>query len=328
MRKLLFIAILACVAGLCPAGEKVTLRFGIETSRSDSQYKGAQVFAKYVKDKTGGAVEIKLFPDGALGSTTSQINQVRSGSLDITLSGSGNYAGMVKSLNVFDVPFLFKNTDHVDRVMDGEIGRSIMDDAEAHDMKGLALWENGFRSLTNSRNPVKVPADVKGLKIRVPTMPMHVEAWRLLGANPIPMNFSEVFTALETKAIDAQDHPIAITFSSKFYESQKYLSVTHHAYTPLFLAMNLKKFQSLTPEQQQIVLEGALEGARFQRKMVRDNEEEYIKKIGESGLEVIYKKDLDMKPWEEMVLPGMLEFLEKIPEANKWLKPIQEAGNA
>lgn len=326
MRKVLAVLLVMCLCGVAAAGEKVVLRFGLETARSDTQYKGAQVFAKYVKDKTDGNVEIKLFPDSSLGSTTSLRNQVRSGTIDLHMSGSGNYAGLMAALNVFDVPFLFKDTAHVDRVMDGPIGRAILDTAEEHDIKGLALWENGFRSLTNSRSAVRTPDDVSGLKIRVPTMPMHVEAWRLLGANPIPMDYSEVFTALETKAIDAQDHPISVTFSARFYESQKYMSVTHHAYTPLLLCMNLKKFQSLSPEYQQIILDGAHAGAVAQRKLVRDGELEFIQKIKDYGLEVVDEKDLDMEPWKEKVLPGMIAFLSKIPEAEKWLKPIQEEG--
>lgn len=327
MKKYCMFAFLMCFTLASSAFAAQTLRFGIETSRTDSQYHGAQVFAKYVNEKTKGAITIKLFPDSALGTSSSMINQVRSGTLDITLSGSGNFAGMVESLNVFDVPFLFKDTKHVDRVMDGPIGRAIMDDAEAHELKGLALWENGFRSLTNSRNPVRVPDDVKGLKIRVPGMPMHVEAWKLLGANPIPMNYSEVFTALETKAIDAQDHPIAITYSSRFYEMQKYLSVTHHAYTPLFLVMNLNKFKSFTPEQQKIILEGAAVGAKAQRKFVRDNEDKYIEKIREHGLEVIYRKDLDMQVWSDKILEDMIKFLSSKPMAIKWLKPIQDQAS-
>jgi tripartite ATP-independent transporter DctP family solute receptor len=326
MRK--FIMMLATLAMAAPAlaapGDKITLRFGIESSRADSHYHGAQVFAKYVLDNTGGAIDIRLFPDSVLGSTASQLAQVKSGTLDITLSGSGNFAGAIPTLNVLDVPFLFRDYDHVDKVMDGPIGRAIMDDAEAQDYKGLSLWENGFRALTNSKRPARVPDDVKGLKIRVPGMPMHVEAWRLLGANPIPMNYSEVFTALETGTIDAQDHPIPLAYSSRFYEPQKYLSVSNHAYTPMFLVINLKRFQSLTPDQQKAILEGAHQGALAQRKFAREHVAEYIEKIKEYGLEVIYAKDMDMKPWEEKVMPGMITFLEKIPEAMKWLKPIQD----
>ena len=327
MRKILLVALAVCIASATMAGEKKVLRFGLETSRTDSQYHGAQVMAKYVRDNTDGNVDIRLFPDSSLGSTVSMIAQVRSGTLDFTLSGSGNFAGMVEAMNVFDVPFLFKNNEHVDRVMDGPIGRTIMDECEGFDMKGLALWENGFRALTNSRNAARVPADVAGLKIRVPGMPMHVEAWKLLGTNPIPMNYSEVFTALETRTIDAQDHPIAICFSSRFYEMQKFMSVSRHAYTPLLLAMNLKTFQSLSPEYQKVMLEGAHLGAVAQRKFVRDNELDYINQIKAYGLEVLYPEDLDMKPWEELVMPGMIAFLQTLPKASKWLQPIQDAAN-
>lgn len=131
---------------------------------------------------------------------------------------------------------------------------------------------------------------------------------------------------LQVADIDAQDHPIAITYSSRFYESQKYLSVSHHAYTPLLLVMNLKKFNSFTPEQQQIILEGANLGAKAQRKFVRDNEEEYIEKIKEYGLEVLYKKDLNMQPWADQIMDGMIKFLSEKPKAMKWLKPIQDEG--
>jgi tripartite ATP-independent transporter DctP family solute receptor len=326
MRKcklLLTMVMLAVVSSLASGAEKITLRFAIETSRTDSQYHGAQVFAKYVLDNTGGVIDIRLFPDSVLGTSSSQINQVKSGSIDITLSGSGNFAGMIPSLNVFDVPFLFRDYEHVDKVMDGPIGRAIMDDAEAQNYKGLSLWENGFRAITNNRNPVKVPADVAGLKIRVPGMPMHVEAWRLLGANPIPMNYSEVFTALETGAIDAQDHPIPIAYSSRFYEPQKFLSVSNHAYTPLLLVMNLDRFKSFTPEQQKVILDGAHAGALAQRKFARDHVDEYVEDIRKYGLDVVYAKDVDMKSFEEKVVPGMITFLEKIPEAYKWFDPIR-----
>ncbi|MDR1519034.1 MAG: DctP family TRAP transporter solute-binding subunit [Planctomycetota bacterium] len=326
MRKLLLLtAALALAAFLAPSGEKVNIRFAIETSRTDSQYHGAQVFAKHVSDNTNGAVTIQLFPDSVLGGTDSQIGQVKSGTLDITLSGSGNFAGMIPSLNVFDVPFLFRDYDHVDKVMDGPIGRAIMDDAETQGFKGMSLWENGFRALTNRRNPARTPDDVKGLKIRVPGMPMHVECWRLLGANPVPMNYSEVFTALETGTIDAQDHPIPIAYSSRFYEAQKYLSVSNHAYTPLLLVMNLNRFKSFTPDQQKIIMEGAHLGALAQRKFARDNVDKYIEEIKDYGLEVIYAKEIDMKPWADKVMPGMIAFIEKIPEAIKYLEPIRNS---
>lgn len=325
MRKILLVALVACLASAISAGEKKRLKFGIETSRSDSQFHGATVMADYVKDKTGGDIEIRLYPDGALGNTVSGIGQTRSGTIDFYLTGSGNMGGLVESLNAFDVPFLFKDYAHVDRVMDGAIGRAIMDDCDAFDIKGLALWENGFRCLTNSRNAARVPEDVKGLKIRVPGMPMHVKAWELLGANPVPMNYSEVFTALETKTIDAQDHPIAITYSSRFYEMQKYMSISNHAYTPLILFMNLKMYNSLTPEQQKIIMEGAHLGAVAQRKFVRDNVANYVNKIEEYGVEVI--RDMDMAPWKAKVFDAMVDHVNKtFPKAAQYLKPIEEEG--
>lgn len=326
MRKLLVCALaLAMVAGVTLGADKITLRCAGETSRTDPQTLGLNHFAKYVKEKSGGTIDVKVFPDSALGSSASLINQLKSGSIDFHISGSGNYAGLMPELNAFDVPFLFRDFDHVDKVMDGPIGRAILDTGDAQGIKALALWENGFRSLTNSRNAVSKPADVKGLKIRVPTFPMHVVTWETLGANPVPMDYSEVFTALETKAIEAQDHPITVTFSAKFYEVQKYLSVTHHCYTPLVFAMNKAKFDSLTPEQQKIIMDGALEGAKFQRAEARKREQDCIDKIRDSGLEVVEAKDLNMAEWDAAVSGPVLKVLnEKYPVAAKWIQPIKD----
>ncbi len=325
MRNILMAALAVCLASSSWAGETKRLKFGLETSRSDSQFHGATVMADYVKEKTGGSVEIRIYPDSAFGSTVSVIGQTRSGTVDIYLTGSGNLGGMVEALNAFDVPFLFKNHAHVDRVMDGPIGRAIMDDCDAFDIKGLALWENGFRCLTNSRNAARVPDDVKGLKIRVPGMPMHVKAWELLGANPVPMNYSEVFTALETKTIDAQDHPIAITYSSRFYEMQKYLSMSNHAYTPLLLFMNLKSYDSLTPEERKIIMEGAHLGAVAQRKFVRDNEAKFVDEMEKYGIEVA--RDIDQGPWKDKIFGAMVEHVKTtFPKAAAYLEPIEAEG--
>ncbi|MDR1519731.1 MAG: DctP family TRAP transporter solute-binding subunit, partial [Planctomycetota bacterium] len=270
MRKTLWLAALACVlaAGLVNAGDAVRLRFGFETPRTDSQYVGAEQMKKYVESKSGGRLELQLFPDSTLGSGPDMLSQMRGGSLDVYMGGSGFFATLAGKLNLLDIPFLITTTQQVDALLEGDFGRLLLDELDAHDMKGLAFWENGFRCLTNFRNPIKAAKDVIGLKLRLPSMPMFMEAWKILGTNPVPMPLSELYTALETKTVEGQDHPLNVTYSAKLYEVQKYISVSNHAYSPLINAMNLKKFNTLAPDLQKILLDGALEGARHQKKFI------------------------------------------------------------
>lgn len=268
-----------------------SLRFGYETSQSDSQHQAAEKFRSLLEARTQGELSLRLFPDSTLGNAQAMISGVRSGSIDMEMSGSNNFTGLLPALNVLDIPFLFRNTEHAYRVLDGEIGAALLSRLETVGLKGLAYWENGWRDVTNSRRPVQTPADLKGLKIRTNNSPMNIAAFRLLGANPLPMPFSEVYTALETRAIDAQEHPINVTYSAKFYEVQKYLTLTHHAYSPLIVVMNLKRFQALEPAYQQALLSAAREAGEYQRQRVAEDQQRVIAAMRASGVAVIEQPD-------------------------------------
>ncbi|MGL4196076.1 MAG: TRAP transporter substrate-binding protein [Edwardsiella piscicida] len=268
-----------------------SLRFGYETSQSDSQHQAAEKFRSLLEARTQGALSLRLFPDSTLGNAQAMISGVRSGSIDMEMSGTNNFAGLLPALNVLDIPFLFRDTEHAYRVLDGEIGAALLSRLETVGLKGLAYWENGWRDVTNSRRPIQTPADLKGLKIRTNNSPMNIAAFRLLGANPLPMPFSEVYTALETRTIDAQEHPINVTWSAKFYEVQRYLTLTHHAYSPLIVVMNLKRFQTLEPDQQQALLSAAREAGEYQRQRVVEDQQRIIAGMRESGVEVIVQPD-------------------------------------
>jgi tripartite ATP-independent transporter DctP family solute receptor len=135
-------------------------------------------------------------------------------------------------------------------VLDGTVGQSLLDELGKHGLKGLAYFENGWRALTNNKRPVRTPEDAKGLKLRSTPNPYHLQAFRLLGMNPSPLPISELYSALETRAFDAQEHPIPVLWSSKFYEVQKFLTVSNHAYSPIVAAMHKPKFDGLPPEHQ------------------------------------------------------------------------------
>lgn len=281
------------------AANAESLRFGYEAPRSDTQHIAAKKFNELLEQKTGNALKLNLFPDSTLGNAQTMISGVRGGTIDLEMSSSSNFTGLVPQLNVIDIPFIFQNREHAYSVLDGEIGQGLMNELEAQGLKGLAFWEVGFRGFTNSKHPVTKPDDIKGLKVRTNQNPMYIQSFKILGANPVPMPLAELYTALETKAVDAQEHPIGIVWSSKLYEVQKYFSFTNHGYTPLLVVMNKAKFDSLPAEQQKALLEAAREAGQYQRQLNLDNEQGIIEKMKKAGIEFV--DNLDTKPFKAAV---------------------------
>ena len=277
-----------------PASAQATvMRFGHPHPTSDSWQTAAVQFAEKVKAKSGGRIEVQIFPNGALGSDPQMISAVRGGTLDITLTGNPFFTGMAPQLNVLDLPFLFSSRAHVAKVLDGAIGDGLRKDLEGSNLKALATWEVGWRNLTNSRRPVASAADIKGLKIRTTPNPAHVKAFSLLGAVPTPMSFTELFTALETKTVDGQENPVTLILNAKFFEVQKHLSLTQHAFTSAPLVMNKAKFDALAPDLQQVLVSTGLEMAAAQRKMNEDAEGSSLDALKKAGMQAVEKPDRD-----------------------------------
>jgi len=298
MKSILAHSIVAVLFGITASAASaqtapVKLRFGHAHPVTDSQHIAALEFAKKVKERTEGGIEIQVFPNNQLGNDNTMIAGVRGGTIDIETSGNPFFTGIVPKLNVLDLPYLFDNMTQVAKVLDGSIGRSLLNELEAHQMKGLAFWEVGYRSLANSRRPVNKAEDIKGLKLRTTPNQAHIKAFQLLGAAPQPMPFSEVFSALETKAIDGHENPPTLMASTKMYEVQKHLSLTKHAYTALIVVMNKAKFESLKPEFQQIVLQEAANAAVFQRDLNAKSEASALAELRKNGMQIVEKPDIE-----------------------------------
>jgi tripartite ATP-independent transporter DctP family solute receptor len=271
---------------------QVKLRFGHAHPEADSQHVAAVEFAKKVKERTQGAVEIQIFPSNQLGNDGAMIAGVRSGTIDMETSGNPFFTGMVGKLNALDLPYEFGDTAQLYRALDGPVGRSLLDELEAHQLKGLAFWEVGFRSLANNKRPVKTAADIKGLKLRTTPNPAHIKAFQLLGANPQPMPFGEVFAALESGAIDGHENPPTLMLSTKMYEVQKHLSLTRHAYTALVVVMNKAKFDSLKPEHQKLLVDEAVAAAKFQRDLNAKSEAAALAELRAKGMQIVDNPDV------------------------------------
>lgn len=318
LASLLAAGVIAGVSGMAQA-QTQSLRFASEAARSDPQFAGGEKMNELLKAKTKGALEVKVYADSSLGNAQTAISSARGGTIDIVVSGSSNYTGIVPLLGVYDIPFMFKDTAHAYRVLDGKIGQEIMDKLSEFGLQGLAYWDTGWRQLSNSRGPVHTPADVKGLKVRTNGSPAHNEAWKLLGANPVPMPIGELYTGLEMKTVDAQEQSLGLLYSGKFYEVQKHLSLTNHAYSALLVAMNKAKFDALSPANQKAVIEAAREAGTYQRQLNNDNVNRIIAEVKKAGLKVV--ENVDPAPFLEATKPGRQTFITKFGGDN-YIKAI------
>ncbi len=263
-----------------------TLKLGHIADAKNPYGQGADKFAELVKEKTGGAVEIKVFPSSQLGNQRDLIEGLTFGTVDMTLTSTAVFGNFVPEMGVLDLPFIFRDVPHAYTVMD-TVGMDVAKLAEPKGIKTLAIMENGVRHMTNNRNPIKEPADMKGLKIRVMEQPVYIEMMKALGASPTPMAFSELYTALQKGVIDGQENPLAHIYTSRFFEVQKYISLTGHTYSGEPVLISMSVWNKLPEQHQKAIQEAATEARDWQRELCRKLEGDYIKMITDSGKSTI-----------------------------------------
>lgn len=274
-------------------------------SPSDTVTKATELMAKRAHELSNGRITIKLHPNSELGNSSTQIDGTRMGTIDIVVVGNPYYTTFNEELNLLDLPFLFKNEQHVDSVLEGEVGTYLLKSLEKAGLKGLAFYEIGFRDITNSKKQIKSVDDLSHLKLRTTPNPAHIASFKEWGANPTPMPFSEVYFSLKTGVIDGQENPIHHIYNNNLQEVQKYLSITHHAYTAAPMSMNLDRFNSLDKEDQDILLQAAKEGADLEKKLNIEENKIYLGKLQEQGMEVELSPDIESfqagakKAWSE-----------------------------
>jgi len=211
----------------------------------------------HARQKTKGEVEVQLFPAAQLGSERDMVEGLQLGSLEMTLTSTGPLGNFVPQVKLFNLPFLFKDRKSCYAVLDGDIGTRIANRFPKVGLRSLGWFENGFRNITNSRVAIQKPGDVKGIKIRVMEDDVFILTMKALGASPLPMAFGELYTALEQKTVDAQENPLAVIYSSRFFEVQKYLAMTGHFYSPAMLLISEMTWQKLSRENQAIITAAA-----------------------------------------------------------------------
>ena len=318
----IILSVLMLSLTMIPAQAKTTLRMATVTPDHHAYTQGAKEFARLVEEGTKGDVIVKVFGGGQLGKGERELLEgLQLGTIDLAVTATGPVSNFSEDMGVVDLPFLFTSNKHVDKVLDGPIGRSLLDGLEKANIKGLAFFENGFRNFTNSKKSLISPKDFEGLKFRTMENPVHLASVRQLGAQAVPMSWGEVYTSLQTGVIDGQENPVAIVYAFKLSEVQKYLSLTGHFYSPAPVSMSLKKFKLLKPEYQNVLLNAALKAAAYERKLIRDNEAKQLASLKEQGMVV---SEVDKAVFVEAMAPVYAQFGKKYPGWQAVLKQIRE----
>ncbi len=310
----LIVAISMLVGCTSNQNDKVTLKMSIATSEQSSCSQAAYKFAEIVSEKTNGEVEVKVFPNEQLssGNQTKGLEMLTSGGVDVSFYSNIIYSALDERFSVLSLPWLFEDEEEVQEKLKGEAGDKINEMLENIGVVGLGITGNGFRQLTTTKKAVKSPEDIKGLKIRVPGMKMYVSLFQSLGADPITMNFSEVFTSLQQGAIDGQENPVDIISANKLYEVQDNISMWDYSYDGIILGMNKAKFDSLTPQQQTAIKEASTEACEYQRALLKSNTEEQLKAFKDKGMNIIEKDDIDIDAFSNLAEKTYTEYESKL----------------
>lgn len=273
--------------------EATVLKLGTTVNEQDSFQIAAEKFAELVKERTNGAYEIDIYPNGAQGDERTMLESMQAGILDMGIITSGPFVNFVPEMGVLDMPFLFASNEEAYKVLDGEVGQELLGKMENSNLKGLAYAERGFRNLTNSVRPVTNASDINGLKVRVMENEVYTATFNALGVNAVPMAWADALTGLQQNTIQGQENPVNVIYSYKLWESQKYVTMTRHAYASAIITMSLDVFNNLPADVQTIFQEAAQEAAEYERQWVADNEAEQLQALKDNGMEVVETPDLD-----------------------------------
>ena len=299
--------------------ETVVIKLGTTVNEQDSFHVAAEKFAELVAERTNNAYKIEIYPNAALGDERTMLESMQMGTLDMGIITSGPFVNFTPEMGVLDMPFLFSSNEDVYKILDGEIGKELLTKLENANLKGLAYAERGFRNLTNSVRPVEKAEDIKNLKIRVMENEIYISTFEALGVNTVPMAWTEALTALQQKTIQGQENPVNVIHAYKLWESQKYVTMTRHAYASAIITMSLDKFKSLPADVQKIFIDSAQEAAEYERKWVADNEERQMAELEQNGMEIV--KEPDLKSFRTAVK----SVYDKYPEYSEYLSRIEAA---
>lgn len=308
MKRRIMKSITAAIAALAvsTASAQISernLKLGMQNPKGHPMEVSASELADVVAAKSGGKIKIKVFPGGVLGGDHQTVSSLQGGTIDMVILNSGILASQVKDFEVFDFPFMFANSKEADAVVDGSFGKNMHAKLESKGIIGLGYWELGFRNITNNRRAINTVDDIVGLKLRVIPNPINIDWVKALGANPTPLSWPEVYTALEQKAVDGQENALTVIAANKLYEVQKYMVISRHVYNPQSVIFSKKIWDTLSVDEQKILSDAVAEVTQFQRNLAREKEGAALAELKKEGMTVTELPSAEIDKLHQKMVP-------------------------
>lgn len=316
-------ALMAATALATPAlSADLVLKIGTVVSGDHPENVGAREIERLIEERSNGSIDVRIFTDSQLGNQREMVEQLRSGTLEMTWVTTGFFGSWVPEMGALEIGYLFKDREHAFRAFAGPLGDEVATGVEQHGVELLGFFEAGMRHLTNSKRPINGPADLEGLKIRTPKSTYHLRTLEMMGANATPMAFNELYTAMEQGVVDGQENPLSNIYNAKFSEVNKYLALTGHLHLTHMVLYSADLWKDLTPEQQEIIRSSVIDAQQVQRDKVASDDASLLDELKKQGMEVT---EPDREAFAAKVAPlrdaAIAEFGET---ATKWFAMIDD----
>lgn len=302
-------AMFAVAATFSAAQAQTTIKIAYALAPNSHYGVAAKSFDENLQKLAPGRFRVEQFPSSALGGERETIESLQLGNLEMVVTSSGPVINFVPEAGIMDIPFLFRDSKHARAALDGAPGQEILDKFPAKGLVALAWGEQGFRHLTNSKRPVNVPADMKGLKLRTMENPVHMTAFRTLGASPTPMAWPEVIQGLQQGMIDGQENPMSVIVSAKLPEVQKYLTLSRHVYSPALIVMSKRTYDKLSDSDKQAVQAAGKQAAQDMRAWVDEVEAKAVADVKAQGMQVV--ENVDTASFQAALAPAFEDYAKR-----------------
>ncbi len=302
----------ALIAGSVQAADPILIGIGYPTPLVGPHGAGAKGFEEELNRLAPGRFKVQHFPGGSLGGEREMVESLQLGTLQMSITGTAIIGNFVPEMMVMDIPFLFRDSAHARNTLDGQIGKDLLNKFNQKNLVGLTFGEIGFRHITDNKKAIKTADDLRGLKIRTMENPVHLAAFRALGAQPTPMAWTEVMTALQQGTIDGQENPISIIVSTKLWQTQKYMTLSRHVFTPIAFTMSGAFFTKLSPADQDIIRKAAINGRTTNRQYIDQVEKSGLDEIRKNGMQVT--TEIDTVDFQKKLEPVYKQYGEKFAD--------------
>lgn len=289
-----------------------TLKLAHDANTSSAYHTSALELERVIEEATAGRIDVEVYPAQQLGSATEMIEGLQMGTIEATLLPTAKYGGFDETMNILDMPFLFPDEDAVYSVMNGDLGQQVMANLPGIGIRGCAFYGNGFKAITNNVREIRSPQDLNGLKIRTMEAPLIMSMYSAWGANPVPVDFSELYASLQQKVVDGQENPFLTISDMRFYEVQNYMTISNHAYLSYVLTFSEGFLNSLPDDLAEIVMNSGKECVSFHREQMEAMNQTYYDTISASSIQIYTLTDEERAVFKDASQPVYDEYRDTI----------------